>query len=377
MVENDTRFPIDSSPLADFARRAVGSPTAGIVDWTAERISGGIGSTTGAIFRVSGTLREGPETRPWSMIVKAARPPSEGIDVASPDYWKREALLFQSDLLDDLPEGLAAPRCFGAVERSDGTWLALEEVAEEVGQPWPLARHGLAARHLGRFNGLYLAGRPLPTDPWLTRGLARAKIAETATYVGVLRTMADDPLVRRGWPGDARDRTLRLWDTRERYLSMLERLPRVLIHGDATDQNLFARRSPTGRDQTVAIDWAFCGLGAVGEDLAPQFRSRVRESVGPAELDGTIFEGYLDGLRDAGWTGDGRMARLGFSAAVALRYGLNPLVLRAVADVDYRRRLEETFHASSEEIFAARSGLREYLLDRAAEATALGDALGL
>jgi len=30
---------------------------------------------------------------------------------------------------------------------------------------WPLERYGLAARHLGQFNGRYLTGTPLPQHP--------------------------------------------------------------------------------------------------------------------------------------------------------------------------------------------------------------------
>jgi hypothetical protein len=32
-----------------------------------------------------------------------------------------------------------------------------------------------------------------------------------------------------------------------------------------------------------------------------------------------VFAGYLDGLRDAGWQGDPRQVRLGYTAAVTLR----------------------------------------------------------
>ena len=91
---------------------------------------------------------------------------------------------------------------------------------------------------------------------------------------------------------------------------------------DAFSRNLFSRRG-VDSDQTVAIDWAFVGRGAVGEEIEPL----VCRSLGfydvaltqAQELDGVVFAGYLDGLRDAGWQGDPRQVRLGYTAAVALR----------------------------------------------------------
>ena len=36
-------------------------------------------------------------------------------------------------------------------------------------------------------------------------------------------------------------------------------------------------------------------------------------------LDRCLFDGYVDGLRDAGWTGDAGLARLGYTCAMTLR----------------------------------------------------------
>jgi len=62
------------------------------------------------------------------------------------------------------------------------------------------------------------------------------------------------------------------------------------------------------------------------------------------ELDKIVFEGYLDGLRDAGWHGDPRLVRLGYAAASAVRYPIGgtaeslPFVL------------DENLHAVAEQI---------------------------
>jgi hypothetical protein len=42
-------------------------------------------------------------------------------------------------------------------------------------------------------------------------------------------------------------------------------------------------------------------------------------------LSQTCFEGYVSGLRDAGWVGDLDLARLGYLGAATLRYSLVPV----------------------------------------------------
>ena len=94
---------------------------------------------------------------PWSLILKAigANP---DVDVPPTDYryWKREPLAYESGLLDELPGGCFAPRCFGSVVADDGAWLWLEDVRDDLGPEWPFEHYGVVARHLGQLNGTYL-----------------------------------------------------------------------------------------------------------------------------------------------------------------------------------------------------------------------------
>ena len=60
----------------------------------------------------------------------------------------------------------------------------------------------------------------------------------------------------------------RLWDERERFLTALDRLPRTFCHHDAFRRNLLHRAGPEG-EELVAVDWAYAGHGAVGEELVP------------------------------------------------------------------------------------------------------------
>ena len=73
--------------------------------------------------------------------------------------------------------------------------------------------------------------------------------------------------MRRVYPPDLIDSLLRMWAQRKQFLDALDRLPETLCHFDAFRRNLFARRTPDGLGRTVVIDWAFVGIGAVGQDI--------------------------------------------------------------------------------------------------------------
>jgi len=124
--------------------------------------------------------------------------------------------------------------------------------------------------------------------------------------------------------GDSVERILQLWTKRARWLALLDRLPRTFCHHDAFRRNLIARRGRDGQEQTVAIDWDMAGIGAVGAEINPLFAATLRfvsvDTTRLAELDGIIFAGYLDGLRDAGWQGDPRLVRFGFAATAVLHH---------------------------------------------------------
>jgi hypothetical protein len=69
-------------------------------------------------------------------------------------------------LLDGLNGGLSAPRCLEIRTHADGTtWLWLEDVGGDAEPAWPVSRYGLAAYHLGRFNGSYRDSAALPMHP--------------------------------------------------------------------------------------------------------------------------------------------------------------------------------------------------------------------
>lgn len=305
------------------------------------------------VFRLTGLAtdrRQPEEVQAWSAVVKlfAGSGFVDGVfykadtmaDPALNNYWQREILAYRSGLLADLPGPLVAPRCYGVVEQPGDEWRVWLEDIEETRTRWTLARHALAAHHLGEFNGAYLPGhansRPLPADaPWLYRGCARDWGTQGAQLLDQFQYGALPRQLRRFLTEASYAQICKILANREHLLAQLDRLPHCLCHHDAFRRNLLARDGATGA-QTVAIDWSMCGLGAVGEEIGITTQVNLTwlemGDMPPAEVDGAIFGGYLDGLRAAGWQGDPRLVRLGYTATVALVLAGNT-VMGAVAGI--------------------------------------------
>jgi hypothetical protein len=138
-----------------------------------------------------------------------------------------------------------------------------------------------------------------------------------------LRGALSHPLVRRLYPGDSAERLLDFWAERETLLEALDAQPQLLCHQDANRRNLLDTGS-ANRPQMVAVDWAFMGPGAAGQELAALVVGSVllyeAEVEALPQLERVAFEAYLRGLRRTGWRGDERAVWLGYAATAGLRY---------------------------------------------------------
>jgi Phosphotransferase enzyme family len=247
-----------------------------------------VASATGGIWRADGKIVK---------VLRSDRPAHPywpaGLRLEEPMWWRREADAYESGLL---PRGaLKAARCEAVVERDDGSVaLVLEDLRGLPATEWPLERYGPAARELGRWQGSF---RTVPREPWLSRDWLRAYLGRRA------EESAGEPL----------------WADRELLLDALDRVPRTLCHLDLWPRNLF-----DDDGATVAIDWAFVGIGAVGEDAGNLVPDSVFDGfLAPERIDelhDLVWTEYLAGLRDSGWPGEEPDARLGFCVGAALKY---------------------------------------------------------
>jgi hypothetical protein len=364
--------------LREVVRAALGEPEALLGGWDAAPVQA---AAQHPLYMLTGAARVGAAEQSWRVVLKVFKPASHPQDPSHIFYREREMLLYRSGLLNDLPAGLRAPRCYGCDEWEDGTgWLWLEHVQEDGERVWPLARWILAARHLGQFNGAYLAGRPLPQAPWLGGRRLRCWVEAHAERVARIAAAPLDPDVRRFWPQPVVDGILRLWEERDVICTALERLPQTFCHGDAIRRNLLSRRGTDGSEETVGIDWEGAGHMAVGEEIGQTVSvAGAFFDVDPADLpalDEALFAEYLAGLRDAGWRGEERQVRFAHAAAAALRNAFNA-VGATVPDEAGRGPIH--FHQGRgrtwEELAEARAAVRPFLLDRAQEARGLMETL--
>lgn len=368
---------IGPDELAPLVRSALGCPTASVTTWACTPVVSGF-ETAAGVYRFSGQAMVDAQARPWSMILKLAAPTAEQLDPADWNYLERDLLVHEAGLLNDLPGGLGAPRCWGTDRGvSGGLALWLEEVNDEPTGTWSLARHLLAARHLGRFNGAYLVGRPIPGNAWLGRRWLRTLVDQAGPALQQLPGVLDHPLVRRLYPPDVAEGVQALWRDRAHLLATLDRLPQTFCHRDAFRRNLFTRPGPTGEPQTVAIDWVFAGPGAVGEEaVAPVIATlgfREIEGLSIEAFERAVLDAYVDGLRDVGWAGDRGLVRLGYALAGPLRYCLGGTrnLMPILLDAEQHSRMEQMWGGAIEAFVDHWSTLFKHLLSLAAEARVL------
>ena len=257
---------IEAELLTPVVSLSVGGPIAELSEWAIEPIHGGAGDTLG-VYRVAGEVTKDGTAAPWSVILKVIGRPERGGELVDWNYWRREALFYQSDLVAALPRGLERPHCLGVAARpGDQLWLWLEDIDERIAE-WTLDDYGRVAYRVAGFKTLPISvGNRSP----MSGGSAERMAARQDRRRGQCRRLAAHrgakPDGAASVPPDVSDWILQTWAHRERYLRILDRLPQTLCHADVFRRNVLIQRH---RDSFVLIDWAFIGEGAIGEEFAP------------------------------------------------------------------------------------------------------------
>ncbi len=291
-------------------------------------------AATAGIWRVRGPA--------GSAVLKIASPPSGAATGYWPtsdvpahwNYWQREVLAYTSDLAPTAyaGAGIASPELLGSNRRTDGLvelWLA--DVDGVEGFDWSVPRIAHFAYQLGVGQARWV-GR-LPESGWLSRHWLAQYLAEgPSRSVEAPDAFWDHPRVA-AWPAVVRQELRRLWVERGRVVAVAEATEHTLCHLDVWPANLI-----DGRGSSVLLDWSFVGEGAVGEDVAnlvlDSFTDGLMDPALLPELAEATVRGYLEGLRDGGWSGSEDDVRTAIAACGAAKYSwYGPAVLgRIVRD---------------------------------------------
>jgi len=109
-----------------------------------------------------------------------------------------------------------------------------------------------------------------------------------------------------------------------RLLETLDKIPRVFAHQDVHWDNIFLEKLNGDGDSLVALDWQFASISGVGEELGRMYGYALLKKKIPinqaAEYKEKLLLHYMEGLNAAGWVGNPKLVRFGFTATASLRY---------------------------------------------------------
>ena len=318
-------------------RCLLNSLTAEVLTWNLITLHPGTHGLHGGVYYIHGLARDHTALHQWTLVLKIVCPAPSAVRVTrtrfrthasdsrptSLFYWRREALLFESNVLTNLAPTLNAPKCYGVeVVSDDAIWLWLEYIVDTSPPEWGMSNYALAANALGVFGGIYLGERPVPSEPWVATDFLRRFAACAAPAVAHLARASHHPVFGRLYPPAVATRVAHVWQQRHRLLAALDRLPQTFCHFDAHRGNLLLQAAPTGT-RLIAIDWATAGAGSIGTDAGMLMGIATQRTFFTHHacdaLDTTIFARYVAGLRSVGWQGDERLVRFGYTTTIALR----------------------------------------------------------
>jgi hypothetical protein len=316
-------------------------------------------------------------------VLKSIKDPKEwGQKPRGWSYWQREILGFKSGFLAQLPAGVRAPRSYQVTESENGAWIWMEHIQEMTGKQWSLDTFQRTARQLGIFQGKYLHETPLIDQPWLSQYFYRNVWDAEGFWSGFMNPTSKEnawqsPITQSGFDARQKSRVLQLLAEKERFFDVNDRLPQVLCHNDASRRNfMWSRSSQTGEEELIGVDWAFTGIGALGNDLGALIGTSMfffEYSPADAEtLEAAILDGYLAGLADHRVTIDARLVRLGYLISLSFWMGaMLPGWSAAMLAPDSEFNVQAMYGRKAEDVLAGWVQLDSFCLDRADEARAL------
>lgn len=337
---------ITPAHLQSILQRIVPDKNFELISWNCSPL--GKSKEESSVYRVFCTLRiNNDRSRDYALIVKVLKPDSRRNQVDHYYYWKREALVYDSGILTQLPQDIRAPICYEVEARLDGNvWIWLDDVAIESSKnDWSLVQMCRISYLLGKYSGAYMTGTPLPNESFLCRNWMRSWVEVCTEYA---RPIEEQKKIWDFHLNKLNDKNY-TWElyvkNRTRVNSLLETLellPRVFAHQDVHSDNIFLEKL-NGRDSLIAVDWQFASISGVGEELGRMFGYALLKKKIPvnkaAEYKEELFLSYTQGLRDVGWDGNSKLARFGFTTTASLRFAM--VIDKLLSSLEEHNRINE------------------------------------
>ncbi|CAN5270455.1 hypothetical protein BH10PSE9_BH10PSE9_22310 [soil metagenome] len=256
------------------------------------------------IVRASGQARAGDRAtaRPWSTVAKISDlslAPHDG----SFTHVEDEATVYEQRLFAGDGLRFRPARCY-AISRPTPSIrvLWLEDLIDAKGTPFDVPALKTIMRHLGEWNGHHAVRGTTVTIPMRRDGFAtRWNSTGFREQLKEFPAFADAP----GWRvafGDLPSSIVpELYGLLDQLVAQTATLPHAIAFGDLAAGNVFLKG-----DETVAVDWASLTVDPLGVDGGCLPGSSLTwaggATIAAAELE--LFEAYLAGLHEAGWTGN-------------------------------------------------------------------------
>lgn len=236
------------------------------------------------------------------------------------NYWRREFLVYRNGVPSKFADaGVSAPSLLEAFEAGGRVIMFLEDCQLAPATRWEAVSYCAAARDLGVAQGSLVNAGEISDPPWFCQNyifdyaLEKPFDRSLVTVDDAWTELIDAGVLS---PAD-KDLQIRFGLNERRLLSLLNAVPMTICHNDFWTRNLFG----DSMEVTTVVDWSFLGRGPIGADVANMVASAGFDGFisgdNLATFSEEIFEAYLSGLRQGGWTGSERLVRLGYWASAA------------------------------------------------------------
>ena len=299
--------------------------------------------TTAGRYWVSGSVHSSAGRLPFRFFVKHIQSWSRSpLFVNVPEThraaaeamvpWRTEALVYRSDLVDRLPQGLTMPTAVAVHdldELSASVWI---EPVELDDREWSNADFAHAAYLLGRLAASPQV-RPLASIGEQDRRRSTRDYIDGRLAAQIVPLLRDDafwqhPLLSATFGASLRARMLAHLDLVEAHVREIETVPLGTSHGDACSNNLLRT---AGSTEIVLIDFGFWSTQPLGFDLGQLLLGDVQLGRRPAsslpELEAACLPAYVRGLHDEGAEVDEAVVQRAHALHMLVYNGLSAMPL--------------------------------------------------